>query len=164
MRKHLSMIYGMQRLFAFKFHHDSAVYHEVGSKPTFQLYSAVNQGNAFCCSTRRPISRNSNARQVSYADSRRPGPSLRWILMAAPMIFSVSWFEFVGWLPWGHCSDLTGCITGRLGDWRDAASDRGHDKAGTVSVDNDATEGCRDRKVLKRRVRGEPPQRAQRRT
>src|SRR5580692_9851778 len=41
------MIYGMQRFFAFKFHHDSAVYHEVGSKPTFQLYSAVNQGNCF---------------------------------------------------------------------------------------------------------------------
>jgi len=39
------MIYRMQRFFAFKFHDDSAVYHEVGSKPTFQLYSAVNQGN-----------------------------------------------------------------------------------------------------------------------
>jgi hypothetical protein len=38
------MIYGMQRFFAFKFYNDSAVYHEVGSKLTFQLYSAVNQG------------------------------------------------------------------------------------------------------------------------
>jgi len=89
MRQQLSIINRMQPVFTFRLDYDSAFHNQVSPEAAIKSHIFVDERTGFWRSTLRPNFCSSYARQASYADSSSPGPSSRWILIAAPMISRV---------------------------------------------------------------------------
>jgi hypothetical protein len=95
MRQELGFIYRMERFFAFEFDRDPALHNQVGTKSAIRLYRFIDQRHWLLSLNPKPKVFYLVSEARFMADSRRPGPNLRWILSAAPIISGVRSLEYM---------------------------------------------------------------------